>query len=356
MLKQKIIIKIFAYLLIAIVNNASAQDCSKEALRKIKGVWLPSKQNNVLDNPAPADIAGAKKILDDVRKLAQEQYIPVGADSRHHYVFEKDLGIYPRYGNPYHYTLRNYEFYCLNGKKTTSAEGPGTYVYFNNEATKEIPIYKDYDDFGINSDVNSNGGFMSLNSFHCSNGKLPDVTKGYYCFGDENDYNYWFVRDSKLPFRYVSRKEFLQKQVAINEAHIKAFEKKMLSPEMKAIINANPEYKKQMMDGLSIYEKPLDAYKIDLKKDSAWLNEMAIVDFRVGAATSRYVFTTLDDPENMHLFIPIMPNPGYYNRKLPKWVPQYISINIRGNTGKEYVRNVRKLMEDNVEFFKGLVK
>lgn len=335
-----------------------ATGCNPEVLKKIQGVWLDTRSEGILNKPATTDIAAAKKILDAIRQRFQEQYTPIGADARHSYFFENDMGFYQRYGNPYNYTLQNFNFYCLHGKKTTSEESDGsTLVYFNNESTVDIPIYNEY---GEVSTVFANvGWFQALNSFHCPDGKLPDVSKGYHIFGDENNYHVWFAHDGKLPFRYVNRKEFLEKQVAIIEAQVKEYEKKMLSPEMKATMEANPAFKEQMMEGIktnmAMYRKPLEGYQNDLKKDAAWLNEMAIVVHRGVDGGYRYVFTTLDDPQNWQLSIPIMPNPDYYDHKLPKWAPQYISINIRGNIKKEYVRNQRKLIDDNIEFFKSIV-
>ncbi len=349
---------LFLMLLIVVVN-AIAQEpgCDPEALKKIKGVWLTPRPDGTVNKPVTADIAAAKKILDAIGQRFQEQYTPIGVDARHNYFFDNDMGYYPRYGNPYSYTMLNFNFFCLHGKKTTSGEGDGTHVYFNNESTVDIPVYNEY---GEVSTVFANvGWFQALSSFHCPDGKLPDVSKGYHVYGDENGYNLWFVHNGKLPFRYVTRKEFLEKQVAIIEAQLKEQEKKLSSPEMKAAMEANPAYKEQMMEGIktnmAMHRKPLESYQNDLKKDAAWLNEMAIVGLSVVNDVYRYVFTTLDDPENLQMRIPIMPNPDYYDRKLPKWAPQHITIHLNGNIKKEYVRNQRKLIDDNIEFFKSIV-
>lgn len=340
------------------LSAAGQADCNPEALKKIQGVWLASRPDGILNGPAPADVAAAKKILDAIRRRFQEQYKPIGVDARHYNNYEKDMGHYPRYGDSYTYTMLNFNFYCLHGKKTTSAEGDGTHVRFNNESTVDIPIYNEYGEVGT---VFTNvGWFQALNSFHCPDGKLPDVSKGYHIFGDENNYYVWFTYNGKLPFRYVTRKEFLEKQVAIIEAQIKELEKKMLSPEMKAAMEANPAFKEQMTEGMktniAMHRKPLESYQNDLKKDAAWLKEMAIVNFSMFEGVSRYVFfTMLDDLQNWQLSIPIMPNPGYYDSKLPKWAPQYISIHLNGNIKNEYVRNQRKLIDDNITFFKSII-
>ena len=65
----------------------------------------------------------------------------------------------------------------------------------------------------------------------------------------------------------------------------------------------------------------------------------------------RYNFTTLDD---IYMFVPIMPNPGYYDRNLPKWAPQFIRIDVR-NANNFISENVRKVVEENIDFFKSLL-
>mgnify|MGYP007132079297 CR=1 FL=1 len=108
---------------------------------------------------------------------------------------------------------------------------------------------------------------------------------------------------------------------------------------------------------LAIHEMPLQAYRQDLKKEEAWLNEMAIVNYLSTASPEtknsymRYNFTTLDD---VYMRVPIMPNPGYYDRSLPKWAPQFIRIDVR--EAKQFIsKDVRKLVDENIDFFKSLL-
>ena len=112
-----------------------------------------------------------------------------------------------------------------------------------------------------------------------------------------------------------------------------------------------------MKQTLAIYEIPLQAYRQDLKKDAAWLNEIAIVNYLSAPDSDtknnymRYSFTTLGD---VYMNVPIMPNPGYYNRSLPKWTPQFIRIDVR-EANRFISENVRKVVEENIDFFRGLL-
>lgn len=103
---------------------------------------------------------------------------------------------------------------------------------------------------------------------------------------------------------------------------------------------------------LAMFENPLEAYRKDLKKDSVWLNKMAVVKQETISGVYRYVFTTVDDPYMR--VVPIMPNPDYYNRKLPKSAPQFMVINV-GRIDGFIGENIRKVVDANIDFFKSLL-
>ncbi len=359
------------FLIILMVSGSiavSAQDlpagqagCDPEALKTQPGKWLPQLKDSFTNEPykiSAADIAGARKILSRIQQLFQEKYKPTGIDAYHHYHFMNDY--FPgsnTYGNRYTYTIRNFPLYCLGGKMQTSAEGVGSFVHVNRGGSlytdfSEIPVYDEH------GEVNKDGsGFYYLSLKECKNGKLPDLTNGYLTCDDGNLYSVWITKEGKQPFRYVSRKEFLEKQVAIRQAQLKDLNEYYASDKWKKMIKVYEDLgqkeaaEKGKMLGISMQEKPLEAYRQDLKKDAAWLNEMAVVKFEATAQLSRYVFTTLDDG---YMQVPIMPNPDYYDRKLPKWAPQFILIEIRA-ADRFFGKNLRKVVDENIEYFKSLL-
>ncbi|MCD8540006.1 MAG: hypothetical protein LRY55_09725 [Leadbetterella sp.] len=346
--------------------TAFAQDCDRESLKTLPGKWRAQPPDEVHANtPAPsaADAAGAQKILNRIRQLFQEQYKPVGAEAAHHYTHNISPG--GSYANEYIYTIRNFLFYCSNGKKATNSEGLSSQIYVNPVLTgrtefSEMPVYNENGE--VNPTVFEQGGFHSFSSRECKGGKLPDLSSGYHSYDNGNDHYLWITYEGKHPYRYVSRKEFLEKQVVICEAKLKELNKFYSSRGWKDQFEAFPEHREKMLEGrknnLSIYENPLKAYRQDLKKEEAWLHETAVVSS--GAITdpatnkylySRYIFTTLNDPA---MAVPIMPNPGYYNRNLPKWAPQFMVIAV-GRTDGFIGVNVWKVAEDNIAFFKDLL-
>jgi hypothetical protein len=337
-----------------------AQDCDKETLKTTPGIWKPQPKDAITGKLSATEISGAKNVMTKIRDLFQQQYKPIGVDAYHYFHFLDDY--FPgsgTYGNRTIYTIRNFDFYCLNGIKKTSAEGTGSFVHINRGGTlyNEFAAKPIYDEHGkVNSELNHGGGFHSFTSVECRDGKLPDLSKGYHIVDEGNSYSVWITKKNQTPYRYVSRKEFLEKQVEIAQAKIKELDKDYSKPEMLTAMNAGGgAYKEDILKGkqlaMDLIEKPLAAYRQDLKKDTSWLNEMAVVKFEGGAQFSRFVFTTVDDA---FMFVPIMPNPGYYNRKLSKWAPQFILIEIRG-TNHFHGKNVQKVVDDHLEFFKSLL-
>lgn len=344
---------------------APAQDCDRETLKTLPGKWLSGPADAIEgapNRPSAAEIAGAKKTMNAIQQLFQEQYTLTGVDAYHypHYINDYNQGTIT-YGNRSIYTLRNFQFFCSDGKKKTSAEGTGSFIHINRGGTlsgefKEKPIYDEHGE--VNKQLDSGGGFNFLNAYECPNGKLPDLTDGYHVIDEGSTYSMWITFNGKQPYRYVSRKEFLEKQVAIGEAKLKELNKQYSKPEMlKAMEAAGGAYKENILKGkklaTALLEKPLEAYRQDLKKDAAWLNEMAVVNF-TGTSDpelSRFVFTTVNEPQ---MFVPIMPNPGYYNRSLPKWAPQFILIEIRG-ADRFFGKNVRNVVDNHISFFKSLL-
>ncbi len=344
---------------------AFAQDCDSEQLKTLPGKWLPQPGDEVhagSPKPSAADAAGAKNVFNRIGKMFQEEYKPVGVDVYNYLTHSITPG--SAYGNGYIYTISNFRFLCINGKRTKNSEGVSSSVVINPVRLlrlEEMPIYNESGE--VSSEATNTCGFYSLSQRECKDGKLPDLSNGYHSFESGNDYYVWITREGKLPYRYVSRREFLEKQVAICEAKLKELNKFYSSKGWKEQFEAFPEYKEKMLEGrknnLSMYEDPLEAYRKDLKKDTAWLNEMAVVKLEAlrDPATnkylySRYSFTTVDD--RYMSSVPIMPNPDYYNRNLPKWEPQFMVINV-GRTDGFIGKNVRKVVDSNIDFFKSLL-
>lgn len=352
--------KIILFFLCLNVVTVFAQDCDKEQLKKEPGKWLPQPGDQVLSGtikPSAADAAGAKTVFNKIGKMFQQEYKPLGVDVNNYLTHNITQG--SPYGNSYIYTLSNFMFTCINGKRSRNSEAVSSSVYINpvqlsNIRLSEMSVYNESGE--VSSEVENSGGFYALSSRECRGGKLPDFSKGYHIFDRGYDYKVWITYEGKMPFRYVSRKEFLEKQVLIGEAKLKELNKHYSSKDFKELLEMLPQNKEKMLEAkknhLAMFEKPLEAYRQDLKKDAAWLGEMTVVKQEAVSGVYRYVFTTVDDPYMSA--VPIMPNPDYYNRKLPKWTPQLIVIDV-GGTDYFIGENVKKVVDKNIDFFKNLL-
>jgi len=357
--------KLTIFLFLLCRGAASAQDCDQEQLKTLPGKWLPQPGDEVHSyspRPAAADAAGAKNVFNRIGKMFQQEYQPMGVDV---YNYLTHFSPHSDSGNWYIYTISNFRFLCINGKRTRNSEGVSSSVHINPDGSlmvkfSEIPIYNESGE--VSSEALNSCGFYSLSSKECQGGKLPDLSKGYHSVESGNDYYVWITREGQLPYRYVNRKEFLKKQVAICEAKLKELHAFYSSKGWKEQFDAFPEHREKLLEGrknsLAMYENPLEAYREDLKKGEIWLNEMAVVSS--GTVNdpvtkkylySRYLFTTLNDPA---MIVPVMPNPSYYNRNLPKSVPQFIVINV-GRTDGFIGENIRKVVDEQIDFFKGLL-
>jgi hypothetical protein len=173
-------------------------------------------------------------------------------------------------------------------------------------------------------------------------------------------YTWLITVDKKLPFLYVTQKEFLERKkqklikgkeevIASVKDSYKIRTKAEQEAEKKRILDkyakdgsAGERYvknylaayktdeeilKDNMQKRTQGFDDALAAIEIDLKKSPAELSQVAIVKQNPKNVIA-HLFTNADD-QFAHILI--KPNPGYFNTKLPRSAPQFISVMIRGN-------------------------
>lgn len=146
--------------------TAFTQDCDNEQLKTLPGKWLPQPGDEVhsgTPRPAAADVAGARSVFNRMGKMFQEQYKPVGADVYNYLTHNITPG--STYGNGYIYTISNFRFLCINGKRTKNSEGVSSSVHINpgglSEARlSEMPIYNESGE--VSPEATNTCGFYSL--------------------------------------------------------------------------------------------------------------------------------------------------------------------------------------------------
>lgn len=145
---------------------------------------------------------------------------------------------------------------------------------------------------------------------------------------------WWLTRAGALPFRYVTRREFLQRQVEI----------------VRSRSTPSP--------GLLAYYQRLLSEATD---DIAFVKQAQVP----GLTESAYVFTTLEDRAN-RVYVTV--NPDYYDRTQPKSAPQHTLIRLRrvdvaslNRTGNgprhlESFQKLREIVGANLPEFRAMVK
>ncbi len=347
----------------------SAQDCDPEKIKTAPGTWITYPDQNT-GGLSTAELAAERKLIASINQVFQDNYKPVGVTASHSANYDMQPPLvdtqHPnRYGHPYYYLLMNFPNYCKGGKVVKNDHSNATLLINVNDGPDIGHCYDTIAIIGRDGEVNSGAhmGYKILGRDLVLNGSLPDLSAGWYAYGgpdarNNRDYFWWITRKgSQLPFQYVTRKEFLLKQVAIQQAYLATAIKQRDNKELQAIHKQAGQweyYLNQHNKNIATLEKTLAAYQKDLAQDEGWLNEWSVIKSHFSNGVSRFVFTGLDDREEF--VVPVKPNPGYYNRKLPKSSPQFISIWLRVSDDENHsIRAMKKVIAENMDKFVAMV-
>ena len=180
--------------------------------------------------------------------------------------------------------------------------------------------------------------------------KETDASLGFGMTGKSKT---WLITyNGKLPYSYVTKREFLEtrKVILANSMLMSAsgfkdvlknieIEKKYKETEFKndpeklnkymkmAYLSTKERYEKLLADNEKSYKPAFDKINELLKLPADELNKQAIVKNDPNDYLS-YLFTNDDDAFGKIL---IKPNPGYFNKKLPRSSPQFFLVSVSGN-------------------------
>lgn len=323
-------------LLVALVTSdaslASAQNtqCDESQFATLTNMWKLEPDQNTGQIPA-GELAAERKVMRRVVEMFTSAFVPTGAagyygvnyDILPHAVTNRS-----RYGNTYIFTLSNHKIECRGGKPAALDVSYG------------------------NVSVQVNMQFVG----EASNGEpavgFSYLPRGYYQFKDRialpqanaegiQEFNFgdgttvwWLTRADALPFRFVTKREFLTRQIEI----------------VRARSTPSP--------GLLAYYQRLLSEATD---DVAFVKQGQVP----GLTESGFVFTTLEDRANrVHVSV----NPEYYDRSLSKSAPQHILIRLKradvaflngtGNGARhlESIQKLREIVRANLPELRSMVK
>ena len=311
-----------ALLLIVLVtwnaSPASAQNaqCDESQFATLTNMWKLEPDQNTGQIPA-GELAAERKVMHRVVEMFKSAFVPTGAagyygvnyDILPHAVTNKS-----RYGNTYIFTLSNHKIECRGGKPAALDVSYGNVsVQVNIQFVGEA----DKGESAIGFSYLPRGYYQLKDRIALPEANAEGIQEFNFVDGTTV---WWLTRAGALPFRFVTRREFLTRQIEIVRA------RSTPSPGL-----------------LAYYQRLLG----DATDDVAYVKQAQVP----GLTESGYVFTTLEDRAN-RIYVTV--NPDYYDRRLPKSAPQHILIRLkradvaflnRTGNGARHLESIEKLRE-----------
>lgn len=332
----------------ALAVSSFAQDCTPASLLQKPGTWKEGLKGSTTGIPA-ADLSRQKAVVAALHTMIKSNYTPVGVRVDFSGSYNSPQPKMP--GNGYGYSLYPLNFFCEGSNIQIAHE---TSTYFSIDINfMDAEIYE-----AAQGDRALAEGFNTMP-------EMPSKKDGYYVFkerdvtlgfGIAGKRNTWLItRDGQLPWSYVSKKEFLEKRKQILTAQMldassgfkdqlknkeieKGFKEKeykndpvQLDRYMRMDYQSTKErYEKLLADNEKNFRPAFAKVESQLQMSASQLAEPAIVKSDPNDHLS-YLLTDANDPNGKVL---IKPNPAYFNKKLPRSSPQFISVTMVGN-GKD---------------------
>jgi|WetSurMetagenome_2_1015567.scaffolds.fasta_scaffold27751_2 hypothetical protein len=337
--------QIFLVIAIAFAALASfAQVCTEASLLQTPGQWKAGMKGS--EGGTAADLAREKQIVAALHAMIKSKYAPMSLEADFYGVYGGSQPNVPV--NGYSYNILPLNYFCEGNVQKTAHESSTSFQVAANLFEAEI--------FDA-----AQGDRLLAEGFNVM-ADMPVEKDGYYYFketdaslgfGQTGKSSGWLITyPGKLPYAYVTQKEFLEKRkinLAAQMADAAAgFKDALKTLEIQKTYiekeyQGDPEKLKKHMatDYLAVkakYEKLLaenektfaPAFaKIEtlLKAPAAELDRPAIVKKDPKDYLS-YLFTEDDDAFGKVL---IKPNPGYFRPNLPPSSPQFFWVSLRGN-------------------------
>lgn len=305
--------------------------CDSSQFNSLTNIWKPQPDQNT-GQVAAVELAAERKIMVRVLDMFKSAFVPTGAIglySANYDILPQAVTNKSRYGNTYSFVLSHHKIECLNGKPVALDVSLGNVsVQVNTSFVDEAAAHGD-----------SSVGFSFLPRGYYQRKEKTELPQANdqgiqeFNFGDGTTV-WWLTRAGVLPFRVVTRREFLQKQIEILQSRSGTSAKRL-------------------------------AYYQGLLSEAP--DEVAIVKEIEVASLNGYahVFTTLADRAS-RVYVTV--NPDYYDRSQPKAVPQHILIRLRhenatllNSTGigarhLESFQKLREIVRGNLAELRAMVK
>ena len=302
----------------------SAQDCTEASILQKPGIWKEGMKGSVSGIPL-ADLDKERKVVAALHILIKSKYTPMGVQADFNGSYDTPDREIPV--NNYDYNIYFLHYFCENNILKTDHETSTSLSISANRF--DAKIYETPDENNLPAE-----GFYSMK-------KMPVEKDGNYYFeqdaglglGVTGKSRTWLITwDNKLPFAFVTKKEFLEKQ-----------KKLLLLAMLKSIESAKESLKSKTEQE---FKNALAKIETLMKMPSDESGQPAIVK-QDPADYLSYLFTINSDAFGKVL---IKPNPGYFNSKLPRSSPQFFVVNISGNEKEPVAAKVITDLMKNFDF------
>lgn len=336
---------VFLFCFLAFLN-AKSQDCEPAELAKIPGSWKSNKDGSI-QNLSTADVTQERAVLAKIHESVKGKYTPIGGVLSFSNSFSIPLGEGKNWAaNPYGQSMRFLEYVCKRDPKNPQAYVP------NLETSAVVTFY-----------VNQISASQELGgAFNLFPAELPeDHPNGYFilekCPKQQGDRLLWEVQipsdrhslgervyiltyKDKSPMVPLTKGEYLKLKIPLlKKSHEESLSyHKEIDPDFDA---ASKRVFDQSLENLRAQEELIQSTEALLESMSPEeLSAPAILER--GETKGEFKgFKEENDPDVFHL---VKPNLAYFDPKLPKWVPQLISVSINYDINEQInFENIQKL-------------
>ncbi|MGV3516284.1 hypothetical protein [Luteitalea sp.] len=281
----------FVPLTLTAVPAAQTADCSTARFNAMTNIWKPQPDENTAQVTA-VDLAAERKIMARVREMFTSAFVPTGAVGQYsaNYDLLPQVANTSRYGNTYSFVLSQQKIECFKGKPAALDVSLGNVsVQVNTSFVDEAAVHGDA---SVGFSFLPRGYYQRKEKTELPEANAQGIQE--FNFGDGTTV-WWITRAGVLPFRVVSRREFLTRQIE----------------NLQATSGASASR-------LAYYQRLLG----DAPDEVAIVKEVEVPSLSGRA----HVFTTLADKAS-RVYVTV--NPDYYDRRQPKSAPQHILIRLK---------------------------
>lgn len=333
------------------VVPAMAQPCNESELASIPGKFKPGIPGSV-KNVTAANLAKEKQVLAGIHKMISSGYQPAGCEI----TYSNAFGYNPANGknwvaDPYYYGMFILKYTCGTSKRNNLPYQPSvssnTNVFININylwsQKGRISLY------AAGLPDNEANRYFYLKSW-------PQQKDGFFYWMlddaresvNRREYQYLVTYNGKLPFRKLTRKEFLPNKIRELNEGLQEYKSiiKTINPNFDAASKRNHD---NMKETIAAQESLIKNLEDMLRTQSAEeLNKPAII----GPGDSKFEFSGFKNEGEPFTSILAVPDMSYYKPGLPRWVPQFICITVGVDTKNEVYKSNIAQIEKALDFNK----